>query len=76
MHNVSAFGRDSFALQYCYVMKEKTYHQQVTSSLGSHEKVVTRKQRFPANPYGFSVGPANLSARQAAIVVALGLSKS
>ncbi len=74
MHNVSAFGRDSFALQYCYVMSSKTCESEVTSKFGNYREVISRKQRLPASPYGFGFALESLTKRQSAILVALGLS--
>jgi hypothetical protein len=74
MHNVSAFGRDSFALQYCYVMSEKTYVREVKSQYGSFKIVGSRKQRLPASPFGFGFALSSLTKRQSAILVALGMS--
>jgi hypothetical protein len=79
MHNVSELGTDGLVLQYGYMMK---FHDVVTTvegrtASGAYTSRTLRsvyKQRRPATPYGFGVDLHSLSAKQTAILVALGLS--
>lgn len=77
LSNISGAGRDSFALQYCYAMHEKSYIRSAThlGGYGTVHEASVRKQRMPANPYGFGAQFESLSAKQARILVALGLSR-
>ena len=76
MENISSFGRDQFAYKYCYVMSEKAYIRTVSNSVGAVQtQSFVIKQRRPANPFGFGVDFDGLSARQIAILAALGLSR-
>jgi len=82
MHNVSALGRDGLVMQYGYVMHENTRHlyanassTQYSSSASVHVKDLFQV-RTAATPYGFGVDLKSLSAKQIAILAALGLSRT
>jgi hypothetical protein len=78
-HNISLLREDGMVLQYGYAMAEQSVSESTTARFphgtASREKVTKRCRRIPANPYGFGVTFESLSARQTAILVALGLSK-
>jgi hypothetical protein len=81
LHNISALGKDGLVLQYGYIMHSQmrdesryaTYSAARSSSWYERsEKTLVRR---PATPYGFGVDLNSLSAKQTAILVALGLSR-
>lgn len=82
MHNIAALGRDGLVLQYGYSMassqKEYTLAVRTDSNHGSipttRKFSHTYRQRMPSTPYGFGVSSDSLSAKQIAILIALGLS--
>jgi len=86
LKNLSSFAGDSLVLRYGYVMQHtlqtRTYKCRdpaFKGGLGASYKtkfVVETKQRRRATPYGFGFNLDGLSATQAAILAALGLSKS
>lgn len=80
MTNVSNLGADGTVMQYGYLMERKNIHQIWTSSFAGQplrsEVSYLTKRRMPASPYGFGVTFADLSAKQLAILAALGLSHS
>jgi len=82
LHNISAMGTDGLVMEYGYMMSEKKLRRVRVSQAppggtgSSHELLETKLQRRPANPYGFGVTFDSLSAKQTAILVALGLSKT
>jgi hypothetical protein len=78
MTNVSNMGQDGLVLQYGYMMaSEEVSTYSVASKNGavtSRTRLVKRAKRIPASPYGFGVSLSTLTARQLAIITALGLS--
>jgi hypothetical protein len=89
MTNVSALGKNGLHIAYAYIMCETTvriddklvgrYDPQGTGGWPietSCSVVTTTKQRLKANPFGFGVSPTSLTAKQGAILTALGLSRS
>lgn len=86
MDNISALGSDGLVMRYGYVMYQseseihrtgtfqfqKTYDRPVDCSWIMSKKTC---QRIAANPYGFGIDFDSLSAKQVAILVALGLSR-
>jgi len=82
MTNISNLGKDGLVLQYGYIMSESIRTVDTTGYLdwaGAKRYTSSRsldvvKQRLPATPYGFGVSFASLSAKQIAILSALGLS--
>lgn len=83
LHNVSAFQNDGLVMPYGYIMERSVHEVQYTLSpleradgySGSVSAILrtTVKQRWPATPYGFGLSLDDLSFRQLAIIVALGL---
>ena len=81
LHNVSAMGRDGLVLQYGYMMCHTSFEESRSAKFGTagFASISTRSQtklRRPATPFGFGVDIAGLTARQSAILVALGLSRT
>lgn len=84
IHNISALGLDGLVMQYGYMMSsnERIFEMYAKNdprwpaASSSYKETSSRKQRRPATPYGFGLSFDDLTARQAAIVVALGLSRS
>jgi hypothetical protein len=82
LHNISLLGKDGLVMQYGYAMSEQKLSKSAyASDVGfgvycSNESVSKRCRRLPANPYGFGVTISSLSARQVAIIAALGLSST
>lgn len=84
--NVSNLGRDGLVLQYGYQMHETVRLRQVDGFIrpnftwpkyfASREVEESFKRRIPATPFGFGIDLTSLSARQVAIITALGLSKT
>jgi hypothetical protein len=83
--NITNLGKDGLVMQYGYSMKhsftevrmDATYTARYDQKTSSSRYILTEyKQRRPATPYGFGVDEAKLSARQIAIIAALGLSKT
>jgi hypothetical protein len=80
--NISNLGTDGLVLQYGYAMSTQVSEFSVASTVdldgvsvgSSRTETQTRFRRIPATPYGFNVDLSTLSARQNAILVALGLS--
>jgi len=80
LHNISAMGQDGMVLRYGHIM-EHTVRE--TSDYGVHPKaggmhhVLTEewKTRRPSTPFGFGVSFSSLSAKQIAIISALGLTR-
>lgn len=82
MHNISALGQDGLVMRNGYIM----YHcgkRTVQSGFWQdnplyYQTCITvneSKQRRPATPYGFGISYDGLSAKQIAILAALGLSR-
>jgi hypothetical protein len=84
IHNISALGRDGLVMQYGYIMSHQRLetHRHATVNDGypwvpcSQTVIDDVKQRLPATPYGFGVDLNSLTAKQTAILVALGLSRT
>lgn len=80
MSNISNFGSDGLVLQYGYAMHESTALRHYYGSFGgiatSRSLEIKRAKRIQATPYGFGVLLSSLSARQIAIIAALGLARS
>lgn len=81
--NVSNLGRDGLVLQYGYSMAHSVIETRITATFtqrygqtGSCSRFTQKeyKQRRPATPYGFGINLQTLSAKQIAIIAALGLS--
>jgi hypothetical protein len=87
IHNISQLGSDGLVMQYGYAMRHMRVHEyhrghySFNDSLGTHVGTVAReigsewKQRVAAHPYGFGIDDVSLSARQLAILAALGLTR-
>jgi hypothetical protein len=80
MHNISAFGTDGMVMRNGYIMchtnKTVTDSGSFAGQFQVRTVVTERKTRHVAHPYGFGVTDASLSARQLAIMAALGLSRT
>jgi hypothetical protein len=80
LHNISAMGRDGLVLQYGYIMCKSLHETERSANWGgafaSNVVRTEDKVRRPATPYGFGVDLTSLTARQSAILVALGLSRT
>jgi hypothetical protein len=88
IHNISTLGSDGLVMQYGYAMRHmrvREYHRGVFQ-ITSGSRVISSgsvardggsewKQRVRANPYGFGIDDVSLSARQLAILAALGLTR-
>jgi hypothetical protein len=77
----SALGTDGLVLKYGYVMSHTGKETMMSASnskcpVVSSRRIVETKVRRAATPYGFGVDLDGLSARQVAILAALGLSRS
>jgi hypothetical protein len=84
--NMSHFSRDKLVMPYGYIMAESTtvdsfrlsglnwYDPGMPKSV-SDSATFVRKQRRPANPFGFGLTDVMLDTRQLAILNALGISK-
>ncbi len=80
LHNISAMGRDGLVLQYGYMMAHSLSETSRIALFAGNawaSNVVTSetKVRRPATPYGFGFDWTGLTAKQSAILVALGLSR-
>ncbi len=88
IHNVTALGSDGLVMQYGYAMRHMRVEEIVRCTCFKHgtggspdsvrlERVISSewKQRVRANPYGFGIDDVDLSARQLAILAALGLTR-
>lgn len=80
MTNISNLGRDGLVLQYGYIMSHREYDRQIVARFNnvptSRRIQKIYKKRLPATPYGFGVNLSTLSAKQIAVVSALGLSRT
>ncbi len=84
--NISRFSDDSLVMPYGYMMetsiREVTYDMLDVTPTGYHIPHLTQtftttvKVRRQATPYGFGINLADLTARQLAIIAALGLSRA
>lgn len=83
IHNISAIGRDGLVVRHAYLMchslSEKifsgTWKGNRETYYFTRRELTETKSRIPATPYGFGVTFASLSAKQVAILSALGLSR-
>lgn len=87
MHNISLLGSDGLVMKYGYAMRKQKLetHMRHTINGGqgvyragsalSREQFAEHKHRIRANPYGFNIDFPGLSAKQASILAALGLTK-
>jgi hypothetical protein len=81
LRNISALGHDGLVMQYGYIMSKSDNYRTRTmydGNLGQASQSTEyyrRLKRLPATPFGFGVDLNALSAKQIAIVAALGLSK-
>jgi hypothetical protein len=87
IRNISRLGPDGLVMQYGYAMRHAVTTEHTkgrflkNDTFGSHsgplELIVTTeyKARVRAHPYGFGITDTSLSARQAAILAALGLTR-
>lgn len=86
MANISNLGSDALAMQYGYIMNEHVNVHTMSATYVDYvygaghpcnlEHVTKHARRLQASPYGFNVSFSGLTARQDAIVVALGISRS
>jgi len=85
MTNVSNMGQDGLLMQYGYQMAEETVKTYTVARLASipsasatttRTRIQKRAKRIPSSPYGFGVTLSTLSARQLAIIAALGLGRT
>lgn len=83
MHNISALGTDGMVIRHAYVMHHTGLTRQSTGDLfgipslrQSRLEVTETKSRLGASPFGFGLVDADLSAKQKAIIAALGLTKT
>jgi hypothetical protein len=84
IHNISSIGRDGMTMQYGYMMsgttRTLTMSAALPSNLGGASTQTIRTQkaliRVPASPYGFGMTSSQLTAKQSAVLVALGLTKT
>jgi hypothetical protein len=81
MHNLSTIGHDGLVLKYGYIMCHSRNDYSIVANEGadttaaSVQRIREMKRRFPASPY-FGFGAAgSLSAKQTAILAALGLTR-
>lgn len=81
--NASAIAEDSIVSRYLYVMKHsiRTVEQVTTfnflsgpRSFSWHRNIDVKQRKVSDSPYGFTL-PGNLSAKQLAVLVALGISR-
>jgi hypothetical protein len=88
VHNISQLGSDGLVMHYGYAMRHMRVTEEVrgraipNNGLGSPSGVPLArsigsewKQRIRANPYGFGIDDVDLTARQLAILTALGLTR-
>ncbi len=87
IHNISSLGLDGLVMQYGYATDyvRWTADAYATTTFGiaglpvgtklSRHQETKYIRRVSANPYGFGITDASLSAKQAAILVALGLTR-
>lgn len=88
IHNISTLGSDGLVMQYGYAMRHMRVHEYhrgsfkevvmgkvIASGTVAKEVGSEWKQRVRANPYGFGIDDISLSARQLAILAALGLTR-
>lgn len=85
IHNWSAFANDGLVMKYAYMMEHKTnietWHLRdlVTVDGRHHDLTQSRrasmKQRTIGTPYGFGLNTAAFTAKQWAVIAALGISK-
>jgi len=83
--NISNLGRDGMVMQYGYAMHHKETRTVISGHFRQYNGVnvpfyreygTIYKTRLPASPYGFGVSSSSLSAKQLAIIAALGLSRT
>lgn len=77
--NLSMIGQDGLVLRYGYVMEHRKVVRNMYSTAQNGQPLHTRrifesKRRIVATPYGFGLDLDSLSAKQIAILAALGLS--
>lgn len=84
IHNWSAFSNDSLVMRYGYIMEHKTSDviwalngAEFKGAIVSTTDVLRRetKVRQRATPYGFGVNQSSFSAKQWAVIAALGISR-
>lgn len=89
MSNLSMYQNDGLVMRYGYIMehkfRESTYHHNGAQAKvygGGTQRIMTTqrfnqetKRRRPATPFGFGLELDSLSARQLAIIAALGISR-
>jgi hypothetical protein len=83
IHNLTAFSKDGLVMRYGYLMYRKTAeitheHSGVGFKSGATGPITTTfgttlKRRVKAHPYGFGLTDESLTARQLAILAALGI---
>jgi hypothetical protein len=77
MHNISVLGKDGLVMRHAYMMchtQKKIIKSGTAFGASTYsEQIVERKTRLGASPYGFGVSYNGLSARQMAVIAALGL---
>lgn len=85
LHNLSMFGQDGLVLNYGYIMQQRddvtTDNMRNVYTFGgpsgnlSSSFSLVSKRRMPATPFGFGVSFEGFTARQTAILGALGLTR-
>lgn len=85
IHNWSAFANDGLVLKYAYMMEQisniETWHLRDLKTVDgrTHDLTQSRraisKQRTIGTPYGFGLNTASFTAKQWAVIAALGISK-
>jgi len=77
MTNVSNMGQDGLVLQYGYMMSSEEVRTYTVARKNNattiRNRITKRAKRISASPYGFGVTLSTLTARQLAIIAALGL---
>jgi hypothetical protein len=85
LHNLSVFSQDGLVLEYGYIMQQRddvttdimrnVYTYGGPSGNLSSSYTLTSKRRMPATPFGFGVSFEGFTARQTAILTALGFTR-
>jgi len=83
--NAVAFQNDGLVLRYGYLMRESVYRtiRTATVDLSTGKQIAatsmysfTQKERVRSTPFGFGSNPSSFTARQWAILAALGMTKA
>lgn len=76
MTNISNLGQDGLVMQYGYMMTSHKSETRYIANGATFLNGYSKKVRTGASPYGFGIDLSSLTPKQAAILVALGLSRS